>query len=77
MSHNLLILLGECFLPPKERTSLSFLQQVLSGEKELLMDEEVKRLKIPKWPELNVKALMPEVIKNAEVYKYLPDWKEG
>jgi hypothetical protein len=50
---------------------------VLSGEKELLLDEEVKRVKIPKWPELNVQALMPEVVKNAEVYKFLPDWKEG
>lgn len=52
------------------------MQQILNGKKEVLLQEEVTKLAIPCYPELNVKNLMEKCKKDQEVLKYLPDINE-
>jgi hypothetical protein len=50
------------FLPSYKATKLSFLKKILSGEKAVMKTHEVKRLTIPPYSELAVKALLPKFI---------------
>lgn len=65
------------FLPDRKRCTMLFLQQVVEGEKILIHKEDVPRCSIPMSPELAVAKLMPIIVKNSEVMKYLTDWAPG
>jgi hypothetical protein len=49
------------------------LKQILSNEKQLLLLEEVKFIRVPKYEELSVKALCPQAIADDKVKRFLPD----
>ena len=49
------------------------MKQILSNEKQLLLLEEVKFIRMPKYEELSVKALYPQVIADDKVKRFLPD----
>ena len=49
-----------------------FLKAVLAEEKQLLKKQEVNYIHVPQYDELSVKALWPEVKKDAEFLRYFP-----
>ena len=49
-----------------------FLREVLSGTKELLPINKVKRVNMPPFDELSVKALWPDMMNHEEFMKFFP-----
>ena len=49
-----------------------FLKAVLAEEKQLLKKQEVNYIHVPQYDELSVKALWPEVKKDADFLQYFP-----
>ena len=60
------------YVPPEEYVTKDFLKQVLTEEKDLLPIREVKWVNMPKFDELSVKQIMPEVRKYPEFMHYFP-----
>lgn len=60
-------------MPPEEYVTKDFLKQVFAEEKDLLAVTEVKWVNMPKFDELTVKNIMPEVRKFPEAMRYFPD----
>ena len=58
---------------PTEQVTKDFLKQVVNEDKELLHTTEVKWVNVPQYDELSVKSLWPEVSKQKEVMRYMPD----
>ena len=53
---------------------MQFLQDILSGKKNALMQKDVPSFKVPHWPELSVKECYPKAIKNLpDLAAHLPD----
>ena len=61
------------YLPPIDSVNKDFLKQIFSNEKQLLLLEEVKFIRVPKYEELSVKALYPQAIADDKVKRFLPD----
>ena len=60
-------------LPALKNTRLSFLQQILSEEKQVLYGNELKNRSIKdSWEEFSVKRCWPLVKSNEEFCKYMP-----
>lgn len=59
-------------LPPLRRTTITFLQQLLSGEKLFVDISKATIRQVPKWPELGLKRVMA-LLKHTPLNNYLPD----
>ena len=46
--------LVEIFLPREKVTSLKFMQQLLKGEKQYLLESQIARIAVPYYPELSI-----------------------
>lgn len=60
-------------MPPEEFVTKDFLKEVLTEDKDLLPIQEVKWVNMPRFDELAVKSIMPEVRKFPEAMRYFPD----
>ena len=49
-----------------------FLKEVLAGDKLLLMKKEVATIEVPRYDELSVRNLWPQLAKDAEFMRYFP-----
>ena len=71
-----LVCLVEIFLPTEKVTSLRFMQQLLKGEKQYLVESQVSRIAVPYYPELSVQALIDRVSEDPRISMHLPDCEE-
>ena len=61
-------------MPTLKECRLSFLQDILAEKKLALLAANVPARKIPKWPEMAMKLIYPQVIeRHPDLLKYLPD----
>ena len=60
------------YLPPEDVINKDFLKEVLAGQKQLLTMAEVKQITVPHYDELSVKALWPDVKKDAKFLSFFP-----
>ena len=61
------------YLPPEPLVNKDFLKDVFVGKKQLMLKTEVKQIEVPHYEEISVKALYPELNKDAQMMSYLPD----
>ena len=61
------------YLPDENVVNKDFLKDVLSGKKQLMKKTDVQKIAVPHYDELSVKALWPDVKKDAEFMKFFPD----
>lgn len=61
------------YLPPENLINKDFLKDVLIGKKQLKKKADVDQIEVPHYEELSVKALYPELKKDAEFMSYFPD----
>ena len=59
-------------MPPEDVVNKDFLKEVLAGQKKLLMKTEVRFIAVPHYDELSVKALWPDVKKDANFLSFFP-----
>ena len=52
---------GQRYLPPDWMITKDFIRQVLAAEKELLKMSELRQVNVPKYDELSVKNLFPNL----------------
>jgi len=64
-------------LPDLRHCTVKFLQQILTKQKSVLIQETSKMKKCPHWPELSAKRLIPIVTQSAQLNSYLPEWTAG
>ena len=64
------------YLPPQQNCSLKFMQAILNGKKDALLQEEVDIISVPTFPELSVSNLLEKIVDNDEIMKFLPDKNE-
>ena len=69
----MITILLDIFLPPKLQCDLQFLQALLTGKKKYLMNDEVRAIKPPNYPELGIAKLYRAIADDHELMKYLPD----
>lgn len=63
-------------MPPLQATRLQHIQDVFAGRKKTLKQKDVPARHIPRWPELAVKIIYPQVIDQLKGLRdYLPDIK--
>jgi hypothetical protein len=60
------------FLPSMSGTKLSFMRDILSGEKLTLKQNEVNHMTVPNYPEISVKNLYDDAINDPVLKNYLP-----
>ena len=75
--YNLFLEEGGYYLPPRSKTPIQFLKDVLVGKKELLLRTDVNRLedKIPRFSELIVKNLWEIVKTRPDLLVRFPDYQ--
>jgi hypothetical protein len=54
---------------------MAFLKAILANKKKALHQSKVKLMEVPKFPELSVKSMFEEAIRDPEVGIYLPDFE--
>ena len=59
-------------MPEKSSVTKDFLKAVLAEDKQLLKKQEVNYIHVPQYDEISVKALWPEVKKDADFMQYFP-----
>ena len=64
-------------LPSKSFCTLNFLQQLTREEKTPLSKGACRRYKVPNLPELSIKRMWPEALKDRTFLKFMPDEWEG
>ena len=53
---------------------LAYLQQILTGKKKCLKQSEVPMRNIPRWPQLSVKLMYPQIVRHyPDLLDYMPD----
>ena len=61
-------------MPPLKATRLQHIQDILSGKKKALQQKDVPARHIPRWPELSVKIIYPQMIQtHPDLKNYLPE----
>ena len=73
------------YLPSRRGKSLKFMRALLNGDKsvsfldinrcKMLKVSQLKKLKIPNYPEISVKGLWDKIKEDNEVQKYFPNFK--
>ncbi len=61
------------FLPPYEWCSKIFLGQLLTGKRKWVFRKDVPRLSAPKWPELALADIWPQIQEDRELLLYFPE----
>ena len=65
------------FVPDHKDANLSYYQQVLTGEKKVLLIKHCHPIEPPTWPEITVKNLYEAIKKDQQLMKYIPDQTAG
>ena len=60
------------FLPPYQQCTKLHLGQILAGKVQVLRKKDVPRLSCPKWPELGISTIWPQVQNDKELMTYFP-----
>ena len=61
-------------MPSFKATRLQHIQDILAGRKKALLQREVPARHMPKWPELSVKIIYPQMLAaHPDLAQYLPD----
>ena len=60
-------------MPPENLVNKDFLKDVLIGKKQLMAKTEVDYIHVPQYEELSVKALFPDLKKDADFMSFFPD----
>lgn len=68
---------GKLFLPPYRGANISFLRQILSGEKKYYLQAEIPSVRVLRHKQISVDKVLKIVRKNKEMSQYLPDYEEG
>jgi hypothetical protein len=55
---------------------MSFLRQILKGEKKILKQSQINHIPIPRYKEISVKRLFDFAMQDEEVRAYLPESKD-
>ena len=63
----------QLYLPPDPMINKDFLKQILCEEKKLLTLKEVQNICVPKYDELSVTNLYPDLSQRQDFMKYFPD----
>ena len=61
------------YLPPEGLVNKDFLKDVFVGKKQLMKKADVRTIEVPHYEEISVKALYPDLKKDATMMSYLPD----
>ena len=65
-------------MPGESNCPLSFMQQVVTGEKDLILEVDINFMKVPKWPEFGITRMWPHAVKNPAFVRHMPDtWGPG
>ena len=74
ISVSLLFLLSAVgyYLPPLRSINKEFIRDVLTDKKKLLLMNSVKMIKVPKFPELNVRDILEDLSDDENVMMHLP-----
>ena len=64
------------FLSKETVCSLRFMQQLLKGEKEYLLQSQVVQIAVPWFPELSIEALITKGENDPRIAKHIPDTTE-
>ena len=69
---------GGFYLPPIPKTPVSFLRDVLKGDKKLILKKDLCEvdLKIPRFSELSVKNFWNLIKERPELNMFFPDYTE-
>ena len=59
-------------MPPASHVNKDFIKDILAERKKLLSMKDVKLVSVPKYEELSVKALYPQVEVDTELMMYFP-----
>ena len=60
------------YLPPVDVVNKDFLKEVFAEHKKLLRKSEVRYISVPHYDELSVKALWPDIKKDANFLSFFP-----
>ena len=63
----------QLYVPPPFMMHRDFMKQVLAGKKKLKALKEVQRVVVPKYEELAVEKVFPQVSRDPAVMVYFPD----
>ena len=61
------------FLPTIKGTKIGFMRDILSEKKSHFKRNEINMMQVPLYPEISVKILYPDAMKDPAVAKYLPN----
>ena len=65
----------QLFIPRKGGSSLIYMQEVLRGNKNVMLKREVKLLKIPNWPEFGIQKIWQQAVQVENFLSYMPtEW---
>ena len=59
-------------MPPISNINIGFLRAVFMDEKKLLKNLQVKRVDVPKYPELAVHKILEDIKHDEELMLYIP-----
>ena len=62
-------------MPPSDNIHKDFLRQVFRDEKKLFKENDVKRINVPKFEEISIKAILKMYKDDEKVQSYLPEIK--
>jgi hypothetical protein len=68
---------GKIFLPPYRCANITFLRQILSGEKKYFLQTEIPSVRVLRHKLISVDRVLKRVRKSPAIAVYLPDYEEG
>ena len=64
-------------LPEYKRCPVTFLNSILGHTAEVFLNSEVNRLRVPEWPELSIRLVMPVALTVPGLREHLPlEWAD-
>ena len=77
ISSHLRVIMQQLFLPKLQFVKLSYLHGILRDEVRVFMNNEVRRISVPMWPELSVAKVMPLAKLIPGFFDYVPpEWEQ-
>lgn len=67
---------GQIYLPDIRFCTLTFVKQLLNGEKLYFYSRDVNMVKVPRFATLSVKIVLDKVASRHDIMRYIPDIKK-
>ena len=64
-------------MPERRYCTMEYLRGVLNGRKKVFKNEEVRKVRVPRYKELTVDKVMTHCVEKSEILSYLPDLPEN